>query len=66
MALWQGNVPRPQGPVGAVIPCGSMVVLILGEYPKNIPLLFIYMKEKGDVIIGCPKAMGSLNSPLRF
>lgn len=36
------------------------------EYPKDTPFLFIYIKEKGDWIIGCPKAVGSLNSPLRL
>lgn len=58
MALRQGGAPMPQGPGGAILPYGSTVVLILGEYPKGIPFLFIYLKEKGDVIRGSPKAGG--------
>ena len=49
----------PQGPAGAIIPYGLVLVpMLLGEYPEVIPFLFIHIKEKRDVIIGCSGAGG--------
>ena len=43
----------------AVIPYGSGAIPIFGsEYPKTIPSLPIYKKEKGDLIIGIPRTNG--------
>ena len=42
--------------VMAVIPYGLMVVpVFLGEYCKGVSFLFIYRKEKRNLIIGMPK-----------
>ena len=54
MALWQGGgVPVPQGPVAGYNAHGSMVVPVFwSEFPKGIPSIFKYKKEKGNLIIG--------------
>lgn len=49
----------PQGPAGATILYGLVLVpVLLGKYPEGIPFLFIHIKEKEDVIIGCPRVSG--------
>ena len=64
MALKQGGIPAPQGPVaGYNIPCVDDSPPVLGEYTKGVPFLFIYKKEKENLIIEVPK--DSSNSPLR-
>lgn len=33
-------------------PLCVVVLVLLGEYPKGIPFLFIYKKEMGNLLIG--------------
>lgn len=54
MALKQGDSSVQ---LKARLPDGLMVVFImfLDAYPKDIPFLFIYKKEKGNLTVGPPR-----------